>query len=291
MTQLWSLLRFALRETLGPPRLTRGPTPLAVLGDEGFLAAMRDGGRSTGRLAAGFLYHSARISQLLTGRRRCADLGCGDGTQTVQVAALNPSVEFVGIDRSPLLLEAAAALAQEAGVHNVSWVCDTLPALPRTGDRSFDVVMSTMTLHDLPTLDEVARTLAGIRRIAADDAGFYLEDFARLKADASVDCLVQMNSPGGLDGFSRLYGLSLRAAYTLPELKQVFARELPQVTVHATAPIPFLIVAKTADRSLSDAQRAQIVSLRAALPVSAQRDLLALCRAFRLGGLDGDPFA
>lgn len=106
--------------------------------------------------------------------RRMLDMGCGFGKSTAPFYRAFPAAEVVGIDVSPPCLKLAAQDAARAQARNVSFkqrrAEDT--GLP---DASFDLVTSTMLLHEMPpaaiaaTFDEAKRVLApGGRMIHLD---------------------------------------------------------------------------------------------------------------------------
>lgn len=280
-----------LRELVGRRQQPRGPTPSALLKPDGILAAMEDGGQVGGRTAAGYLYHSARLSQVLQGRQRCLDIGCGNATQLLQVAALNPDIHFTGLDPSPLLIDCAKAAANELNLSNLSWEVNDFAAVLSKGPGTYDAVITTMTLHDLPDATALDTALHAMATACDGKGAIYIEDFARLKSPASIDFFVGLNAPHPPDRFSTLYRCSLGAAFTYAELRSAISRRLPWVRVHSTFLVPFLVVAKSADGVLGAEQRQRLQLMRAALPPAYRRDLDDLRRFFALGGLGNDPFA
>ncbi|MDH4381591.1 MAG: class I SAM-dependent methyltransferase [Gammaproteobacteria bacterium] len=285
-----AMARLIAREMLGSRQQARGPSPLELLSEETVLGAMRGEGRAEGRTAAGYLYHTARISQVLQGRRRCLDLGCGTGVQLLQVAGFNPEVRFVGVDQSATLLAAAEEDASRVGLTNVSFLRADMTELAEFDSRSFDAVVSTMSLHFLADRSALRTALLEMARIGGVDAAFYLEDFARLKSPLSVAFFLERNAQAAPDPFDALYRASLEAAFTLDELKTEIAHALPRAAMHVTSPVPFLLVAHTPAAPLPAALRAQIRSARASLSPSQSADLDALRRAFALGEWRADPF-
>lgn len=287
---LTAIAALMAREALGRRQQPRGLPPGERLDDAQTLTAMRGDGSADGRTAAGYLYHSARLTQVLAGRQRCVDLGCGSGVQLLQVAALNPTVSFIGVDRSPLLLAAARADAARLGLANVSLVEDDLTRLASFGDASVDAVIGTMSLHCLPDRAAMRACLQHMARIGTPDMAVYLEDFARLKSPRSIDYFLSRHAPVRPDAFAALYRASLEAAFTLDELRADIGRALPRAAIHTTSPVRFLLVAHTACTPLTPAQRTLFRARRSALPQAQLADLDALRRAFALGEWGGDPF-
>lgn len=83
---------------------------------------------------------------------RILDAGCTVGHNTVPWAMAFPDARVTGIDVSPPLVRYAGARAASMGVDNVDFrqMNATALAFP---DQSFDVVFSSMFLHELPLKD------------------------------------------------------------------------------------------------------------------------------------------
>jgi len=73
-----------------------------------------------------------------------ADIGCGDGYLTLEMARWARTV--IGIDRSDRVLERAKALAKRRRVANVQWKKGDLARLPLR-DASMDVALLSQALH------------------------------------------------------------------------------------------------------------------------------------------------
>jgi ubiquinone/menaquinone biosynthesis C-methylase UbiE len=133
---------------------------------------------------AGFVYErGARSTTPLAGRRhrdlhdrlttaalercpapsRVLDMGCGFGKSTVPLAHAFPRAEVVGVDVSAPCLKLAAA---DAG--NLTNVSFRQADAQHTGldAAKFDLVTSTMLLHELPA-ESIEATLAETRRLLA----------------------------------------------------------------------------------------------------------------------------
>jgi len=275
------------RELTARGRLSRASPPSSALGGNQIRAGMEDGGAVDGRTAAGYLYHSARISQTIAGAKYCVDAGCGTGVQLLQVATLNPDIRFIGIDSDRAMLDVADGNAKRLGLTNVEWLNHDLTT-PWPATHAIDAVISTMTLHDLR--DASALKLFAQHLGATTPGAIYIEDFARLCTKRSIEFFVNLNAPVPRDAFSRLYECSLSAAFTLDELRTASAL-LPNARLYSTFLAPFLVVIKTPDRDLSAPLRQQLRQMRNALRPAYRRDLDDLRRFFAFGGLGNDPFA
>lgn len=90
---------------------------------------------------------------------RVADIGCGEGYLTVEASRWASRV--IAVDRSPVVLKRARALATRRRVRNVIWKKGELERLPLR-DASVDVALLSQTLHHAP---DPARALAEAARV------------------------------------------------------------------------------------------------------------------------------
>src|SRR5215470_7307071 len=118
----FGLLPVIYREVTRPRQFPREPEPDLVMDDPIQVQAYSDAGRIDGLMAAAYLFHTARISQVIQGCREVVDLGCGPATQLCQVAALHPAIRFTGVDLSPSMLASAKAHVAEHRLTSVSLI-------------------------------------------------------------------------------------------------------------------------------------------------------------------------
>jgi SAM-dependent methyltransferase len=90
---------------------------------------------------------------------RVADIGCGEGYLTIEASRWASKV--IAVDRSPLVLKRARALASRRRVRNVIWKRGELERLPLR-DASVDVALLSQALHHAP---DPARAIAEAARI------------------------------------------------------------------------------------------------------------------------------
>lgn len=111
----------------------------------------------------------------LTGGERLLDVGCGTGTLLAEVKRRLPEVVVSGIDPDPAILRIAGQRLARRGCRAELQVARA-EALPFP-DAAFDVVVSTLVLHHLPTqakhdaLREIHRTLRPGGRFLLVDFG------------------------------------------------------------------------------------------------------------------------
>ena len=285
------LLPVIYREVARARQFPREPEPDLVMDDPTQVEAYASAGRVDGLMAAAYLFHSARISQVIQGCREVVDLGCGPATQLCQVAALNPAMRFTGVDLSPSMLESARAHVAEHRLANVALVQGDITRLDAFATASFDGVISTLALHHLPSTAQLEACFDEVARILRPGGAIYVADFGRLKSLKSVLYFAYMNAKHQPHMFSLDYERSLRAAFLADELRALAARKLPNgVRVHCTFLAPLLVAIQTELRPLPDELKARLVAMRKRLPRRYRVDLDELRQFFRLGGLPGDAF-
>ncbi|TAK90372.1 MAG: class I SAM-dependent methyltransferase [Burkholderiaceae bacterium] len=286
-----SFIPVLMREYLANERFPREPEPALVMDDDAQVSAYAEAGRIDGDMAAAYLFHSARISQTIAGAGKVLDLGCGPATQLVQIAQLNPEIEFVGVDLSESMLDSARAYAIQQGVSNIRFEHADITQLGQFETGSFDAVISTMALHHLPHETLLDACCREISRVLKPGGAIYLTDFGRLKSLKSVLFFAYLNAKHQPHLFSLDYERSLRAAF-LPE---DFARRLEVLSFDArlisTFLVPLLVIVQTPVRTLSAATVRQIKRMRRELVGKYRRDLDDLRLFFWLGGLRDDPFS
>jgi len=285
------MLPTLVRELISPRTLPREPEPDLVMEGDDQVTAYTKAGRIDGVMAAAYLFHSARISQIIQGCRRVVDLGCGPATQLAQIAGLNPDVSFLGVDLSERMLADAKAHVQQLGLTNMEFEQGDITALETLPEQSADGVISTMALHHLPTLHDLQICFGQIGRILSNDGALYLVDFGRLKSLKSVLFFAYMNRKYQPHLFSLDYERSLRAAFLREDLVRAAAEELPKnARVYSTFAMPILTVVKTADKPINDTLRQRLRKMRKGLLPRYRRELDDIRLLFRLGGLHNDPF-
>lgn len=287
-----ALIPTFLRELLVSRTLPREPEPDLVMEGTEQVAAYVEAGRIDGVMAASYLFHSARASQVLRGCRTVYDLGCGPATQLAQIAELNPDIRFIGVDLSSTMLADAEKHVQALGLSNVSFRQGDITTLDGLPDASADGVISTMALHHLPTFGHLENCFAAIKRVLKPDGALYLTDFGRLKSLYSVIFFAYMNAKHQPHLFSLDYERSLRAAFLYEEFAQLTSRYFaPRARAVSTFKVPFLVTVKTQDQPLPPELLDRVRQMRKALPRKYRGDLDDMRIFFRLGGLANDPFS
>lgn len=286
-----ALIPVLAREILGAREFPREPEPDLVMDDADQVAAYSYAGRVDGVMSASYLYHSAQISQVISGCKTVLDLGCGPATQLAQIAGLNPDVSFLGVDLSGTMIDSGKKYVDQLGLQNVAFQLEDITKLEGIPDSSVDAVMSTVVLHHLPTRQHLDDCMAQVARVLKPGGAVYLTDFGRLKSLRSVLFFAYMNAANQPHLFSLDYERSLRAAFLMEDFKEVAGRFLPQsVSVLSTFLVPFLVVIRTPPTALSADLSRRLREMRKGLPSQFRSDLDELRLFCRLGGISPDPF-
>jgi SAM-dependent methyltransferase len=124
----------------------------------------------------------ARALGHLLPRLRVADIGCGEGYLTIEASRWADRV--IAIDRSPIVLKRARALATRRRVRNVIWKKGELDRLPLR-DASVDVALLSQALHHAAdparAVAEAARILVPGGRVLVLDLREHNETWVRTR--------------------------------------------------------------------------------------------------------------
>lgn len=291
MPDTLGLMKTLMRETFARRRFLRQPEPMVMDGAEQVTAYADSGRREDGVMAVSSLFHAAHATLVIQGCARVIDLGCGPATQLVPIALLNPETHFVGVELAANMIDSAHDLLRASKVQNVEIVHGDITDLNGFADKSADGVVSTMTLHHLPSVEHLRACFKQIQRVLKPQGGFYLADFGRLKSPESVHFFAHMHESSLPSEVVQDYEYSLRAAFSVEEYQQLAQEELVrEAGLYQTFLAPFMVIIKSADRPIDLQLRSHLRSRRERLSPQFQRDLDDLRRFFRLGGLADNLF-
>lgn len=288
--QSLQLIGTILRELTTRERSPRVPEPDLVMDDPDKVEAYVNAGRDAAIIAPTYLFHCAHICEVTRPGDTVLDLACGPATQLGMVAQLNPDSRFIGVDLSKEMLQQARNHIAELDLTNVDLQLGDIANLRQFEDGSIDAVFSTLSLHHLPTLENLASTLSEIARIVKPEGGIYLTDFAHLKSEKSMHQFAYQHQERQSDFFTLDYFNSLRAAFYASDFRDLAQRHLgTRARLYAMRPVPIMIAIKSpARRGLEPSIKKTLATQRAALPVPQQGDLKDLIGLFRLGGLNSN---
>lgn len=263
----------------------RVPEPALVMDDAAAAEAFMQAGREDGILAHTYVYHAIQASAVIPPAASVVDLGCGPANQLVQVARLNPDARFIGVDASAEMLALAAATLARCGVGNVELRQARMESLDGIADGAADAVISTMSLHHLADRAALAATLGEVKRVLRPGGGLYLVDFGRLRREAGQRFFAGERAAVQPALFTVDYYNSLRAAFSLGELRVAAGILGDAATVRRTFLVPFLVAIRSRHRNaLPRERRAAACALYRALSPRQRYDLRDLARFFGHGG-------
>ena len=264
------------------PRVTE---PELVMDDPASAEAFMLAGREDGILAHTYLYHAIQASAVIAPGATVLDLGCGPANQLAFIARLNPDARFIGLDASDAMLDLGRETLARNAITNTRLCAGDMTALRGFDDGSVDAVISTMSLHHLGSLEALSKTLCEARRVLKPGGGIYLVDFGRLRRQASQAFFATENAARQPKLFTEDYYNSLRAAFSLDELRAAAAVFGAATRVHRTFLVPFLVaIRSTASQPLRPATVAAARAIHAALSPRQQYELRDLSRFFAHGG-------
>lgn len=287
---VWSTI---LREVTTWKRAKRINEPDLVMDDPEKVAAYTRAGREDGVMAPVYLFHCAKICEIIRPGDKVVDLGCGPATQLAMAARINPDVQFVGVDLSPDMLDQARSLINEQQLDNVELLQADITDLSQFPDSSVDAVTSTVALHHLPNIEALEKTFSEIRRILKPHGGLYLVDFGRLKSEKSINYFAYQYADRQPELFTLDYLYSLRAAFQRHDFKRLTSKYLSgQAKIYSTFIMHYMVAVKSHSHANYNPQvLAQLESLKSQLPDYHKTDLADLSTFFRLGGLKSKLFA
>ena len=264
----------------------RQPEPDLVMNDPDSVRAYIHAGRESGVMAPTYLFHTAHVCELIRPGDVVLDLACGPATQLVQVARIRPDASFIGVDLSVTMLDRAREYIQSSQVDNVTLQRADITALKPITDGRVSVVMSSMSLHHLPTLDLLRKTMEQVQRVLTNDGAVYLGDFGRLRSARTMELFAHQYDDRQPPEFTTDYVNSLRAAFSVAEFGQAMQPITGRAQLYRMFPIPFLVAIKSPRHGTPPADAAEkIRRIRSSFNADQERDLCAMLRFFRFGGL------
>jgi ubiquinone/menaquinone biosynthesis C-methylase UbiE len=281
-----NIARILLRELAAAETAPRVPEPELLMDDPQQVEAFAAAGTEGGSLTPLYVFSSCQISEVIRPGDTVLDLACGPANQLAQVARLNPQSHFIGIDLSSGMLTQARALVARKGMVNVEFRQADITDLRFLADASVDAVMSTLSLHHLPDVASLERALREAARVLKPDGGLYLADLGHLRTEQSIADFAAQYADRQPEVFTLDYRNSMRAAFSLAELRAAARAFGRRAAVFSTFVVPYMVAIRSPVRRPFDPLLRQTFrGLISSLPQHQQRDLRNLRWFFRLGGL------
>jgi arsenite methyltransferase len=280
------MITHLLLERFARQLLPRIPETHAVMEAPNQIGAFLQSGRDDGVLAYLYFFHAVMSLPVIRPGDTVLDLACGPATQLTQIARLNPHTQFIGVDASHKMLELARTTLTSAQIDNVKLQFGDITQLDTITTASIDCVLCTMSLHHLPDVAALNKTMREIRRVLKPDGGIYVADFGRLKRAATQKFFAHDRADSQSEQFTHDFLQSMRAAFSVSELSAAAFELDITLSQYATALAPFLFIFRSAARRPMDANlSAKVAENYRHLTRVQQRDFDNIARWFRLGGL------
>jgi SAM-dependent methyltransferase len=262
----------------------RTPETNTVMAAPGQVSAFAASGRDAGLLGHLYFFHAVMSLPVIRPGDVVLDLACGPANQLAHIARLHPQTRFIGIDASEAMIRIARDTL--ASAPNASVQCGDITQLSDIAPHSVDGVLCTMSLHHLPDISALDRTMREIHRVLKNDGGVYLADFGRLKYATTQHYFALDRASEQSQEFTGDFWQSMRAAFSVGELRAATAAlDLP-LSQYSTAMADFLVIFRSASRaSIDAATAARVARAYRELTRVQQRDFDNLVRWFRLGGM------
>jgi ubiquinone/menaquinone biosynthesis C-methylase UbiE len=164
---------------------------------------------------------------------RTLDVGTGTALILIELCRRAPQARVLGIDLSKAMLERGAANVARAGLSGAVRVelADAKALAYPSG--SFTCVVSNTIMHHIPDPEPPLRE---VWRVLAPGGQLFVRDLVRPDDDGAVRALVDAHSVGATDHQRQLFEDSLRAAFTVAEVRALVTRVgLPADAVRTTS--------------------------------------------------------
>ncbi|MEG3437340.1 class I SAM-dependent methyltransferase [Pannus brasiliensis CCIBt3594] len=149
------------------------------------------------------------------------DAGTGTARIPILISEFRPNWRIIAIDLAVSMLE--------LGRKNIALAnCQDRIQLERVdvkrmpyANRQFDLVISNSLIHHL---SDPLPFLQEIRRVVTPEGGIFLRDLLRPDSEEAIERMVASIGPEYSPHQAKLFGDSLRAAFTLPEIEDLLQR-------------------------------------------------------------------
>lgn len=161
------------------------------------------------------------------------DVGTGTALIPIELCRKAPAARVIAIDLADSMLALGARNVERAGLsHAISLLHADAKSLPHR-EGMFACVVSNSIVHHIPDPSPVFGELL---RVLAPGGTLFVRDLLRPESDAAVRALVETYAAGETPRQRDLFEASLRAAFTLEEMRQIArSHGLPEGCVTQTS--------------------------------------------------------
>lgn len=248
MFDLPILVLKAERKELNP--ISREPETALVMESAEQVEAFHRGSSWGGVMDSLHLFNLCHLSGLVRPGDQIVDLACGPADFLLKAALLFPQSFFTGVDLSEEMLAVARAHAKSQNITNVRFVKGDMTEAGELGLKSFDVVMSTLAVHHLPTTELFQKFRANVFSLLKKDGAVLITDFARVRSMQSIQLLADnMTARKAPAVLVEDYISSLKAAFSEKDFQTWIQANSPyEIQMQSTRITSFLAVIRTPAR-------------------------------------------
>ena len=161
------------------------------------------------------------------------DVGTGPAHIPIELCRRRADVRVTAVDAARAMLERAAARVREAGLSGRVRLSLADGKKLAFADGAFDAVMSNSIVHHLA---DPRPFLREVRRLVKPGGVLFVRDLFRPESEAALEGLVAKHTAGATAEQRGLFAASLRAAFTVDEVRAMLAEcELGDLRVAASS--------------------------------------------------------
>ena len=149
------------------------------------------------------------------------DAGTGTARIPILMAQRRRTLRIWAIDLSENMLKVGTKNVEEAGVDQLVQLRKGDAKVLAYPDNYFDMVMSNSIVHHLP---EPLPFLREVNRVTKPNGGIFLRDLIRPPDERTLEELTAKYAGGCTDYQKKLYRDSLRASFTLDEMRELIEK-------------------------------------------------------------------
>lgn len=195
--------------------IERQPEPDLIMESPEQVAAFHQGSSWGGVMDSIHIFNLCQLSSQVRPGDQVLDLGCGPADFLLKAAVLFPESFFTGVDLSAEMLKIARERAEKLNVKNVRFVQGDMTEVNQLPLHSFDVVMSTLAVHHLPTQELFFKFKKNVLSLLKADGALMITDFSRVKSQKTIELLAEdMKKRQAPAILVEDYISSLKAAFT-----------------------------------------------------------------------------
>jgi len=248
MSNVWPILRLALREAFMPPDLVRTPEPTAEMNSAESVAGFHDAGEA--RLLSVYEFNARAVHALAPRGAHVVDLGSGSAQFLLYLARRRPDLTITGIEFADNMIEVGREVIVRAGMsRRIRLLQGDMRAFRHMVSEKIDLITSVFSLHHLETRRDLDLCIDEIVSAVRDKpAGVWIFDHARPRRRATALEFPEIFTPDTAAAFRDDSRNSLCASWSFDELatglrgalggelRSERARIVPLYQIHWLAP-------------------------------------------------------